>query len=97
MKKGTLTFISGRNKGAKWVGELKNNKPFGLGTLTIPGVLTFIGRSNSSGMQNGTVKYPDGQKYVGQMKNNTENGRGTYIFSDGTKSVSQWKNGKSIK
>ena len=93
MKKGTLTFTSGRNKGAKWVGELKNNKPFGLGTLTIPGVLTFIGQCNSGGMQNGTVKYFDGQKYVGQMKNSTENGRGTLTYPNGHKYVGNWYNG----
>ena len=94
MKKGTLTFTSGRNKGAKWVGELKNNKPFGLGTLTIPGGLTFIGQCNSGGMQNGTVKYFDGQKYVGQWKNGNENGQGTLVIPNGDKYVGGWKDGK---
>ena len=34
MKKGTLTFTSGRFKGAKWVGQWKNGNQNGQGTLT---------------------------------------------------------------
>jgi len=42
----------------------------------------------------GTFKYPDGAKYVGENKNSKPNGQGTYTWADGVKYVGEWKKGK---
>lgn len=41
-----------------------------------------------------TKIYPDGSKYVGQWKDNKQNGQGIYTWPDGSKYVGQFKNGK---
>ena len=38
--------------------------------------------------------YSDGQKYVGEQKNEKEQGQGTYTFTDGEKYEGEWKNGE---
>ena len=39
----------------------------------------------------GTMSYPDGEKYVGQWKNRGRSGQGTEIWPNGEKYVGQWK------
>ena len=39
----------------------------------------------------GTFTYPDGNKYVGEFKNDNFDGQGTKTWSDGTKYVGEWK------
>ncbi len=41
--------------------------------------------------------YPNGDKYVGEWKDDKMDGRGTATFTDGTKYAGQWKNGELIK
>lgn len=38
-----------------------------------------------------TVDHGDGQKYIGQVKDNMANGQGTMTYSDGSKYVGEWK------
>ena len=40
------------------------------------------------------IKYPDGSKFEGEVKDRNINGNGTYTYSDGSKYVGQWKDGK---
>ena len=35
--------------------------------------------------------FANGEKYVGESKNNKFNGRGTFTWPDGSKYVGQWK------
>ena len=42
----------------------------------------------------GTLTFADGNKYVGEYKDNKEHGQGTYIFADGAKYVGEWKDNK---
>ena len=42
----------------------------------------------------GTDTFRDGEKYVGEWKNNRKNGQGTMTYSDGTKYVGEWEKGK---
>ena len=41
----------------------------------------------------GTYIYADGEKYVGEFKDNNRNGQGTYTYPDGEKYVGEWKDG----
>lgn len=41
--------------------------------------------------------YPNGDKYVGEWKDDEINGQGIATFTDGTKYAGQWKNGELIK
>ena len=43
----------------------------------------------------GTYTWPDGEKYVGQFKDDKSNGQGTLTLADGRKYVGQFKDGKS--
>jgi hypothetical protein len=42
----------------------------------------------------GTIVYPNGDKYVGDFKNNQPDGQGTAYYSMGNKYVGEWKNGE---
>ena len=42
----------------------------------------------------GKYTYPDGTKYVGELKDGKQHGQGTHTLTDGRKFVREWKNGK---
>lgn len=42
----------------------------------------------------GTLTLSNGDKYVGEYKQNKRNGKGTYTFPDGEKYTGEWRNGK---
>ena len=42
----------------------------------------------------GTYTFSNGDKYVGEFKDDLRNGQGTYTFSNGNKYVGEWKDGK---
>ena len=42
----------------------------------------------------GTHTWDNGDKYVGEWKNNKKHGQGTYTFADGTKYVGEYSDGK---
>ena len=42
----------------------------------------------------GTITSPDGDKYVGEWKDNKRHGQGTYTYPDGSKYVGEFKDGK---
>ena len=42
----------------------------------------------------GTYTWPDGQKYVGEWKDDKRNGQGTHTWPDGQKYVGDYKDGK---
>jgi len=44
----------------------------------------------------GTMKYDNGSKYVGEFKDGNRNGQGTYTRPDGNECVGQWKDDKYI-
>tara|TARA_B100000686_G_C16691895_1_gene918154 strand:- start:582 stop:737 length:156 start_codon:yes stop_codon:yes gene_type:complete len=37
-----------------------------------------------------TLSYPDGRKYVGELKNGIQNGQGTNTFSNGWNGIGKW-------
>ena len=40
--------------------------------------------------------YPDGKKYIGEWRNNKQDGKGTIISCDGRVGKGIWKDGKLI-
>ena len=66
-------------KGDKYVGEFKDNKMHGYGTLI---------------RAPGTGFVFSGDKYIGQWKNGRRSGMGTITFPNGNRYVGQWIKGK---
>ena len=64
--------------GVKYVGEVKNGKVHGQGTMTWPDGEKYVGEWNDGIMWNGqgTYTWPNGDKYVGEWKNNRIHGQG---------------------
>lgn len=48
----------------------------------------------SSGTCAGEVNFPNGEKYVGELKDGQPNGRGTFTWPNGEKYVGEWKDGQ---
>ena len=92
---GTLFFYSGKFKGNKYVGKLRNNKFNGQGTYTWPDGKKYVGQWVDDRMNGqGTMTYADGNEYVGQWVSGQRGGQGTMTYADGSKYVGEWKNGK---
>ena len=82
-------------RGVKYVGEIKNGKPNGQGTLNHPVVGKYEG-DWKDGKQNGqgTMFFPDGEKYEGGWKDGKQNGQGTFTSPDGIKYEGEIKDGR---
>jgi hypothetical protein len=44
-----------------------------------------------------TITLPDGDKYVGEVKDGLPHGKGTKTFADGDKYVGEWKDGRRYR
>lgn len=81
--------------GQNYVGEFRNGRPHGRGTMSYPGSNQYVGEWQEGKRQGrGTMSYPIGHKYVGEWRDNRRNGRGTMSYPDGRRYVGEWKNGK---
>jgi peptidoglycan hydrolase-like protein with peptidoglycan-binding domain len=74
---GTFLFRTWAGYGT-FVGEYKNGKRHGQGTMTLPG----------------TTDWPKGTRYVGGWKNGSRHGQGIYYYSYGKIEEGVWKNDK---
>ena len=84
--------------GGTYVGEFRDGKPNGLGTLTYRHHGEYIGEFRESWPSGrGTYTYPDGRRYVGEWRNGDFNGRGVRTYPDGRKEDGEWSGGKLIK
>ena len=79
----------------KYVGEIKNAKPNGHGTLTKPEGSKYVGKFKD-GKYNGQgiETSPDGHEYVGKFKDGERNGQGTWTSPNGKKYVGEYKDGQ---
>ena len=76
----------------KYIGEIKNGKPNGTGTITSPDGKKFVGEfKDGKEHGKGTYTYPDGVKYEGKFKDGKEQGQGTLTTPDGFTDVPVWK------
>ena len=91
---GTETF----ENGYKYVGEFKNGKRHGQGTLTWPYWKSLLPgyKGSYKGKYDGTFS-----KYVGEFKNGLRHGKGTQTYPEGYKYVGEFKddekNGQGIE
>ena len=81
--------------GDKYVGEFKNGKQDGQGTLTFSSGSTYVGEFKV-GKRHGQAVYThfNGTKYVGEYRDDKQNGKGTATYSDGSTYVGGFKNSK---
>ena len=71
-------------KHGKWVGEIENGKPNGMGTLTYLNGTMYLGEYKDGREHGqGTVTWFNGDKYVGEWRNGKNHGKGTYTWHDG--------------
>lgn len=84
--------------GGTYVGEFRDGKPNGLGTLTYRHYGEYVGEFHDSWPSGrGTYTYPDGRRFVGEWRNGAFNGRGVRTYPDGRKEDGEWSGGKLIR
>lgn len=81
--------------GARYVGEMKDGKPNGQGTLTYQDSFTWCSHvgefRNGKPNGQGSESYRNGDKYIGEFKDGKRSGQGTYTCQDGTTYVGEWR------
>ena len=78
-----------------YVGEYKNDKPYGQGTTLWKNGDKYVGEwKDGVPHGQGTYTYVDGGKYVGQYKDGNKHGQGTYTYHYGDKYVGEFKDNK---
>ena len=84
--------------GGKYVGEWKDSKQHGQGTMTFPDGIKIVGEFKD-GLPNGqgTWTHPSGHKYVGEFKYGKFHGKGTATTADGTVVKGIFKKDKLVK
>ena len=81
--------------GSKFVGDIKNMKPNGQGTVTLPNEYTFTGDFKDGKFHGqGTQIFSNRDKYVGEFKSGKKHGKGTLSSTNGFKYVGEFKRGK---
>ncbi len=87
---GTFSIADG-----KYVGEWKDDKIHGLGTIVGSDGWRYVGEfKNAKYHGQGTLTGPDGEKYVGEFKDNEYHGQGESTLANGDRYVGQHLNGK---
>jgi len=90
----TFLLVGCVDKG-EYVGEEKDDKRHGQGTLTFSDGSNYVGEWKD-GKYNGQGTYTltDGSNYVGEWKDGEKHGQGTDTFPNGTKYVGEYKKGR---
>ena len=84
--------------GGTYVGEFRDGKPNGLGTLTYRRHGEYVGEFRDGWPSGrGAYAYPDGRRYVGEWRNGDFNGRGVRTYPDRRKEDGEWSGGKLVK
>lgn len=72
-------------KGDIYEGEVVNDLREGEGKLMYADGRVFYGHFSQDDPVQGTLVYPDGAKYIGELHNGARHGYGVYYFTDGSK------------
>lgn len=87
---GTLTY---KSDGSVYVGEFRNGKKDGYGTITYNSVTRYSGQWKDDEFNGkGTHTWLD-EEYVGDWKKGKKDGYGTDVYKNGSKYEGQWKDG----
>ena len=87
---GNYNFTNGSN----YVGEFKDGKYNGQGTLTTANGDKYVGEWRDGKHHGyGTLIYSDGANYVGEWRDGKHHGHGTYAYADGNKYAGNHKDG----
>jgi len=79
-------------EGDKYVGDFKDGKAHGEGTLTYIKIGKYVGDWEDGKMHGeGVFTWLDGGKYDGEFQNDRRHGHGTYTFASGDKHVGESK------
>ena len=83
------------DSGDRYVGEFKDNKASGIGTITAPDGRRYVGEFKDDEIHGtGTMTFPDGATHVGRWVKGFAEGRGTYTSASGEKYVGEFKGSK---
>ena len=85
---GTYMFKSG----TKYIGEWKDNKQHGTGTEINTNGVDFVGEWVKGSPHRGTITYPEGDIYEGEIKKRKMFGQGTFHYSSGDEYQGEFKN-----
>ena len=81
-------------KDGKYVGDIENGEPNGVGVMTYPSGKKYEGEwSDVKKNGKGTLTTPNGYKYVGEYKDDNPNGQGTYTSTTNGILVGELKDG----
>lgn len=86
----TKVNIFGKIK-KKYVGEWKDNKRHGQGTVTYESGAKFVGKWKSDEYTYGTYTWANGNTHVGSWKDGKRNGQGIYTLTNGVVQEGIWK------
>lgn len=90
-----IIFTSvGTDKQRFYMGGFQKGKPNGYGKLIAKNGNTWIGYFVDDSFVEGTILFPNGDYYIGQMNKIGFNGHGTYYWKDGNYYSGEWLNGK---
>lgn len=78
------TGIFRNQEGDVYEGHMVNDLKEGTGKLTYADGRIFEGMFDDDEAVQGTIQFPDGAKYVGQLHNGARHGKGVYYFNDGS-------------
>ena len=92
---GLLWKTSGDDKvQSKYIGEIKNGKPEGIGNLTSPDGEKYDGLwKDGKKYGQGTYTFSAGANYKGKWETGKKHGHGTFSWSNGNKYVGEWNFG----
>jgi len=87
--KGTMIYYSSQ----KYVGEFKNGKRNGQGTLYLPLGTVMKGTWRNNEIVKGTARFSDGTRYTGTWQFGYRQGKGELIYPDGRKYIGEFHSG----
>ncbi len=86
---GTMLFYSTQ----KYIGEFKDGKRHGQGTLTLPLGRVLKGKWRDDEIVEGTTTYSDGTRYTGTWEFGYRHGQGELIYPDSRKYIGEFHAG----
>ena len=92
------TDNEGNTVGKTYIGEFKDGKMNGKGSVTGSDGFKYVGEFKNDKMNGkGTMTWKSGGNYVGEWKDGLMEGLGTYTYGNGEKKTGIWKYSELIK